>query len=283
VTTADIAARLALRRFGREWRGACPACGYREALILSERGGRPLWHCVACADKEGLTRAIKDAVGGLPASPRPERLPRGGSDPAARVARAEAIWRGAEPITADCPAGLYLARRGIAAVAGSPALRWRRDVPHPSGGRRLALLARIDDANSGFAGVQRVFLTSEGAKADIEPAKASLGVVAGGAARLASPVDGQLAIAEGIESAAAAGLLLGLPAWSAISAGNMAKSMDLPRDVQSLVIAVDRDPAGEHAAREAAARWRREGRTVRFLVPTRAGADANDLVREARQ
>jgi DNA primase len=53
----------------------------------------------------------------------------------------------------------------------------------------------------------------------------------------------------------------------------------LPQGVRSVVIAVDRDDAGEGAAREAASRWRAEGRHVRLLVPDMPGADAADVLR----
>ncbi len=35
ITTRELADRLGLRRAGRDWRGTCPLCGYRDALILS--------------------------------------------------------------------------------------------------------------------------------------------------------------------------------------------------------------------------------------------------------
>ena len=41
-TARELAARFGLHRAGREWRGACPCCGYPEAFILAERHGRAL-------------------------------------------------------------------------------------------------------------------------------------------------------------------------------------------------------------------------------------------------
>jgi hypothetical protein len=52
----------------------------------------------------------------------------------------------------------------------------------------------------------------------------------------------------------------------------------LPAIVRSVVIAVDRDPSGERAAREAGSRWTAEGRRVRFLMPNAAGQDACDVL-----
>jgi putative DNA primase/helicase len=279
-TATEIADRLGLRRSRPgEWRGQCPACSYPSAAVLSERGGRPVLWCASCADRAALAAALRSAADGtLPPADRPERLPRlDPADPAARLARAMAIWNGAEPIEAGSPAGLYLACRRIEHVMRSPALRWRSDVPHPSGGRRIALLAAITGQDGELAGVQRVYLDRDGNKANIEPVKASLGVIAGGACRLQECSE-ELVIAEGVETAAAAAALLGKPAWSSISCGNLGRSLALPASVRSVVIAVDNDGPGQAAAREAWRRWTREGKRVLFATPKKDGADFADIV-----
>ena len=273
---SEIAARLGLHRVGRGWRGACPACGYRESLALDEREGRPLIWCASCGDRDAMARLLRGA-GGLP--DRPAEPPERHAE-AERSARAQALWDGAEPLTANCPAGLYLAHRRIAHVIGSPALRWRMGVPHPSGGRRIALIARIDGPDGALQGIQRVYLARDGRKADCEPVKATLGPMAGGAIRL-QPASAELAVAEGLESAASAGLLLSLPAWSAISAGNLARGMVLPPEIRSVVIVADHDEPGLRSAEAAAARWRDEARSVRIIRASGPGCDANDILREA--
>ena len=274
----EIAQRLGLRRSRPgEWRGACPACSYPGAGVLTERHGRPLLWCASCQDRAALAAVLRAAAGGVLPAPRPERLPRWNrADRAARIERAAAIWSGAENIEQDTPAGRYLARRKIEHVMRSPALRWRRDTPHPSGGRHLALLARIDAPDGKFAAIQRIFLKQDGSKADIEPTKASLGVVAGGACRL-QDCSAELVVAEGLESAAAAGVLLGLPSWSAISCGNLGKSLILPSEIRTVTIAADNDPAGLRAAEAAWRRWRAEGRSVRIFKPNHENCDFNDL------
>jgi hypothetical protein len=75
--------------------------------------------------------------------------------------------------------------------------------------------------------------------------------------------------------------LVGLPAWAAISAGNLAKGLVLPPEVHTVIVAADPDPEGERAAVSAALRWRVEGRTVRIARPTGTG-DFNDVLRERR-
>ena len=128
--------------------------------------------------------------------------------------------------------------------------------------------------------VHRTYLTRDGRKADVEPAKAQsrpdLGRHHHGCQTL---VDGSpLVIGEGIESSAAsAGRLMDFPAWAAISAGNMAKGLVLPREARRVVIAADPDKAGRDAAREAWTRWRAEDRGVQVAVPSGEG-DFNDLL-----
>ena len=119
----------------------------------------------------------------------------------------------------------------------------------------------------------------------IDPNRMTLGRMAGGAVRLGmidpSP-DQTLIVAEGIESALSVSLLMGNPAWAALSAGGIEQLL-LPDEIRTIQIAVDRDAngCGEAAARAAALRWLSEGRRVQLVIPDRLGADANDLLREA--
>jgi phage/plasmid primase-like uncharacterized protein len=143
------------------------------------------------------------------------------------------------------------------------------------------MIALVQDVAGDPIGVHRTYLRRDGSgKADIEPPKASLGPVWGGAIRLdhATP---ELVIGEGIETSASAGRLLRLPAWAALSAGNLANGLVLPVDVRAVVIAADPDEPGERAARAAALRWQREGRGVRIARPNIAGRDFNDIIRGA--
>ncbi|MGH7119131.1 MAG: DUF7146 domain-containing protein [Acetobacteraceae bacterium] len=279
MSAAKLAARLGLHRAGREWRGACPCCGYVLSFALSiGRNGRPIAWCASCQDQPAVLAALRAAEGGA-WQPPAERQPDHDRTEQLRR-RALALWTGAVPVRGT-PAERYLGSRCIGHVAASPALRFRSDTPHPAGGRLPALLAAVTGPDGGVVALHRTYLKRDGGgKASVEPAKASLGPVHGGAVRLdeAAP---ELAIGEGVETAAAAGKLLGLPAWAAISCGNLAGAV-LPALVRSVVIAVDRDEPGERAARAAAWRWQREGRHVRMMLPDRAGADANDVLRERR-
>src|SRR3954451_12686728 len=214
--------------------------------------------------------------------PAYERIGSGPGSSAAETAETRARIRGFWHRSDDArgsPAARYLASRGLPWLAGNPSIRYRPDCAHPSGVRCGAMIALIWGADGDIAAVHRTFLSPDGTKANVNPTKASWGSFAGGAIRL-DPAGPELAVGEGLESSAAAGHLLELPAWSAIACGNLGWSLVLPPVVRSVVIAVDADDAGRKAARAAARRWRAEGREVRFAVPSRPGADFADLLRE---
>jgi hypothetical protein len=108
----------------------------------------------------------------------------------------------------------YLINRGLYDFVVSPALRFRQDTPHPEGGRYPAMIALVVDGAGKVIAVHRTFLTREGRKANLQPVKASLGPVWGGAIRLNDQEPRRpLVIAEGIETAASAGKLMDAPAW----------------------------------------------------------------------
>jgi phage/plasmid primase-like uncharacterized protein len=278
MTATDLAARLGLRRYLRSWRGRCPVCDYpgNTFSIRAARDQSPRLYCANGCTRDELDHAVRLAFG---AAWRPANPPDGATAAVASARRQEAarrLWHGA---ATDGPHSIYLASRGLAPLASSAALRFRADTPHPEQpGRLPAMLAAITDLDGAVVGVHRTYLRHDGAgKADVEPAKASLGTVWGGAVRL-HPLADKLVIGEGIETAGAAGLLIGMPAWAAVNAANMANGLILPAIVRSVVIAVDRDPAGERAARAAGARWAAEGRRVRYLSPNAAGQDACDVL-----
>ena len=278
IRATDVAARLALRRYPRSWRGRCPCCDYggNTFSMRADRQGRALLYCAnGCGQKELIDAAAR-ATGQPPIVPRIET---GGVDTHDHKRElALRLWRGSDAASGTL-ADRYLSGRGLPGLAASPALRFRSDCPHPEGGRRPALIALVTDAAGQPIAVHRTFLAPDGGKAKVEPAKASLGPVWRGAVRLAPVIPGtSLVIGEGVETSASAGRLMGLPAWAAVSAGNLAKGLTLPPDVRRVVIATDPDRPGRDAARDAWLRWTAEGREVRIATPDGAG-DFNDLLR----
>jgi len=89
-------------------------------------------------------------------------------------------------------------------------------------------------------------------------------------------------VAEGVEDALAAAELTGLPAWAALSAGNLGVLV-LPERFREVLILADRDAngVGQENAHKLAARLRAEGRLAAVKRPI-AGKDANDVLRAGR-
>jgi hypothetical protein len=241
--------------------------------------------CASCQNREAITQAL--------GSPRrlaaPASQQKNAKDEQARIAHAERLWQGRQALL-NSVAEIYLETRDIGHLVGCVDLGFNPSCPHPSGTLERpvslpALIAAVRDVDGRFAGIHRTYLRRDGsAKAEIEPQKASLGPVRCGAVRLV-PIEhvleaGELVIGEGIETSASAGLLLGLPAWAAVSAGNLATGLLLPTSVRRIIIASDHDPAGQEAARAAWQRWRTEGHAVRIAVPNEPRQDFNDLLRQ---
>ena len=284
-SASDVAQRLGLKKYPRSWRGTCPACDY--ARVFSIKNGthnQPVYFCANGCSQEQLAETLQRCFGeGW--KPKPQADGAAENDATAQARKSQqaiATFNGSEALAAGDPAALYLERRGLSPFISSPALRYRGDCTHPEQGRYPALVAVVQDVNGASVAIHRTYLTRDGRKAAVEPTKASKGPVWGGAIRLHALAT-ELVIGEGLETSASAGLLLGLPAWAAISAGNLARGLVLPREVQSLVIAADNDARGAKAAEDAAMRWRSEGRRVRIAWPDIPDHDFNDILLSRRE
>ena len=189
---------------------------------------------------------------------------------------ADRIWREAIPMIGTL-GETYLRRRGITCVLPTT-LRFHPTCRHPQSGKGLpAIIARIEGGD--HTAIHRTWLAEDGTgKAQVDPPKAMLGAVGGGAVRL---VEGQggLAVAEGIETALslARGLLKApVSVWAALSAGGLAR-LKLPASGGLLIVATDGDVAGRSSGQTLADRASRLGWEVSIL-PAADGADWNDFV-----
>jgi hypothetical protein len=97
------------------------------------------------------------------------------------------------------------------------------------------------------------------------------------------PTSHELLVAEGVETALAAGELDGWrrSTWSAISTSGLA-ALQVPKEFTTIVIAADKDAngPGERAARVLAHRLRKQGRRARIIAPAKVGTDWNDTLIE---
>jgi hypothetical protein len=289
-TLQDVLSRLrGIRRSGSGYVAFCPAHDDRKTRSLSIREGQDglvLLHCFAGCTYHQIVEALGFTPQAAPiptpsTSIRPVRQP----DDSGRIEAVRRLWRAAEPLPGT-PAQRYLENRGINLPAWPLTLRFHPACPHPSGSRLPALVAAVAVHREGklhLAAVHRIFVTPDGQKPAVEPRKASLGSVKGGCVWLARPTH-RVILTEGIEDAMALMTMYHddprFAGWSyaaAVSAGNL-PNLELPREVQTVVIAADNDEAGRRAANEAACSFLREGRDGRIAYPPDGFKDFNEIL-----
>jgi phage/plasmid primase-like uncharacterized protein len=284
MTAAEIAGALGnARREGRNWRCICPLHGGC-SLTLRDGRERLLVRCWAgCGTREVLAELRRiGLIGNRGECPSPQAMMTpvrndNRADTKRRVALARRVWGEAGEARGTTVAH-YLASRGIT-IPLPRSLRWAPACPHPSGIRLPAMVAKVVNIDGDLIGVHRTFLQPDGSgKADIEPQKASLGAVGGGAVRLATAAE-TLMVGEGLETCLAAMQATSMPTWAALSTAGMV-SLQLPPIAREIIILADHDAngAGERAAYTAACRWLGEGRRVSIAIPPKPGTDFADLL-----
>ncbi len=192
-----------------------------------------------------------------------------------KSAQAKQVWAEAVPVDGTI-ADKYARARAITFDLPDT-LRFHPECRHPTGKRHPALVALVE-GGAGFA-VHRTYLRADGSgKAAVDPPRAMLGAVAGGAVRL-TQAEGPLVVAEGIETALSlASGLLRVPAtiWATLSTSGMS-SLNLPPLPGRLTIATDGDSPGQKAGHELAIRATALGWRV-SLLPAPHRRDWNDVL-----
>lgn len=284
----EITAALHGQWFGSYGVACCPVHkDSRPSLSLSNgKNGQLLAHCHAGCGFDAIVHELRamGLIGGN-GNQRIQNLtkPDIGNEDKTSARKAEAaqkLWNEAKPIDGTIAAN-YLHRRGID-CALPDSLRFHEDCRHPTGERFPAMIARVDGCDA-FA-VHRTYLSPDGRKASIKPAKAMLGSVLGGAVHLTACAGNRLVISEGIETglSLACGLLWE-PAniWAALSTSGM-KAIRLPEQAGRLTIAIDGDSAGRLAGEALARDATAKGWSVKMSEPP-DGYDFNDLLNEYKQ
>jgi len=271
-----IAKRLGLVRRGSSWHGVCPACGYKDAFVLSSREGKLLWHCHACNDGKAVASALKQDRPSSAVTHLSQQKPRHVLG-RAKTEYARKLWSMGAPISGtvvEC----YLRQRGLTGPY-PPTLRHIADCKHaPTASRRPAMVAAVTRwPDKQPCAIHRTYLQPDGGgKINHPQARMMLGNATGGAIRLASHAE-RLGIAEGIETALSVQQATGLPMWACLSTSGL-QNIILPDDVREVVICADNDPPGLRAAQAAAERLHNAARKVKIALPPQAGHDFNDLL-----
>ncbi len=161
--------------------------------------------------------------------------------------------------------------------------RFSPHLKHPDGDTFPGIVAPFETCAGEITGIHRTYLSVDGpGKADIQPAKAMLGPVAGSAIHLSDPGE-RLFLCEGIETGLALRQAAGVPVWVVGSASGFGTA-DVPSSVKEVIIVADNDQDGLESATKAVERLRTGSRRSALLVPERSGDDFNDvLVRDGAQ
>lgn len=170
----------------------------------------------------------------------------------------------------------YLQSRGIT-IPVPDSVRFHPHLRHPDGKTWPGMVALVTHGADGKPlAIHRTLLAHDGAgKAPVTPQKMMLGPCRSGAVRLAMSAS-KLMVGEGIESCIAAMQATGLPAWAVLSTSGL-RALQLPVEVNEVIVLADGDDPGAAAALDASRRWKHEGRTVRIAYPP-PGMDFNDVL-----
>jgi putative DNA primase/helicase len=198
-------------------------------------------------------------------------------------------WYDSKIITNNDAVDEYLQSRGIVLKSFPKVLRLHQRLPYYEGlnliGNYHAMLGLVQDYKGEGVTLHRTYLEN-GRKANVNHPKKLMtairqGATNGSAIRLFSPVNGILAIAEGIETALSVYAATGIPSWAAINAFCL-ENVKLPNSVQEVVIAVDNDETGtgQLSAYKLARRLVCDGLRVKRIMPKKLGSDFNDLLME---
>lgn len=264
------------------WRGRCPSCGYgKPTLQMKIRNQGISISCAACGEVEAIA-----AIAGIPSdlivAPEPAAL---------KVARALKLW-GKAASAVGTPVESYLRGRSIT-VPVPATIRYLQRQRNWNDGQdyaaMIALVERLPEDSEGSSsligsGVHLTFLESHAdapsvQKAATESNKLSLGQLRHGGVWLA-PVDqfcGDLAVAEGIETALSVLQLTRLPTVATLSAAGM-HTFNWPPRTRRLWIAADNDAAGMRAAKALLARALCAGIQADIKIPRGGHNDFNDFI-----
>ncbi|UCA46889.1 toprim domain-containing protein [Pseudochrobactrum sp. XF203] len=287
----NTSARTITKALNGHWHGRygiclCPAHFNTKSPALSISDGydgRLLLRCHAGCDFLSILEALKclGLVAGSSnyAPPSTEEMEVHRLKELEKVKRQEAralqCWSMTKPLQGTL-AETYLRSRGVTCLIGD-ILKFHPSCWHPSGQQLPAMVALVEGAER-FS-IHRTYLSADGmGKALVEPAKAMLGSVSGGAVRLSGGTD-RLIVCEGIETGLSllSGLVRGsVSVCAALSTSGM-KALSLPDKPAELTIATDGDDAGRQAGHSLAERASALGWQVSML-PAPDGRDWNDIL-----
>jgi len=272
--------------------GPCPLCGGVDRFRFDNKEGKGTWICGQCGAGTGMDLAmaytgqdfrdiaprIDQIIGNVKMDadkPRPQM-----SDADRRNALRQ-VYASSRPMQPGDLADTYLRSRGLDETTYPDCLRFADRLSDGSGGVRPAMVATVVDGEGVPVSLHRTFLRPDGmAKAETSaPRKMMPGVLPDGACvRVQGWSSGCLGIAEGIETAMAAGHLYEVPTWAALTS-KMLERWTPPEGCEEVAIFGDNDPkfGGQSAAYRLAHKLAVKGLTVTVHMPPITGEDWADV------
>lgn len=269
----------------------CPICGKKN--FRCDDKGKGFWICT-CDNGDGwsliqkiLNCDFKSALDQV--SPLIKGIVPGQQCKEKKISKEflRSIFLGSKPIENDCLAGRYLKYRGLKIIP--ECLRYHHECYHSETKKNHdAMLAIVTLPDGRATTIHRTYLSPErGRLAGVEDQKKMMPCLEedkGGVIRLFEPLDGIIAVAEGIETAIACYELHGIPTWSTVSA-SMMMSFEPPPGIKKVYIFGDNDShrtyAGQAAAYTLAKRLIEVKKiAAEVFIPERAGDWLDELNRK---
>lgn len=273
-----------VKRLGGTWlpNGAmcrCPAHDDRSPSLSIRVGEKALlFKCFAGCDTVDVMRAIRNLNPNIQLAGPSTTNASPSISPMWLRNRALDLWDMSRPLPGT-PAEQYLRRRSIPIF--SRGLRFHPRTPLGRGKLavfRPALIAALHE-RSDFVALQRTFLDAyEPRRArDLANPRRMLGRPGRGAVMLAPATD-RLGLAEGVETALSAMILLGIPVWATLGNERFGH-VAIPDTVTHLILLPDNDRGGRIGVARALDAYVAPGRTIDTLLPPAGFNDWNDVLR----
>lgn len=273
-----------LREDGRH--GPCPSCGGEDRFRLdrdsAERGS---YYCSQCGPGDGISLIRKvlgvdfkeamAAVGGVVGGCDKNVVPK---ETKMTKEKLRSMFDGGSRAASGDMVGSYLQGRGLSTV---PSALWclPKCWEPETKKNHNAMVGIFSAPDSEVCCVHRTYIDAAG-KLDLESPKKltpTCRPMIGGAIRLFEPVNGLIAVAEGIETAIAVQEYMGVPCWSVVSSEIM-KGFEPPEGITDVVVCGDNDQnfAGQAAAFILGQRLSAKGYGVTVMIPDKPGHDYLD-------